>query len=286
MQAPPDDARQRTSETPEISETPEEPGRRSTGRDFLGALSWERPEVAWPLALLAGFGGTWIGIAGGVSIAVVGGASGLAAVVAATLFAPLWWQLHARGRPGLAAFAACAWALGIVAAVVGAMAEWGVEAVEGGLPYAATHALLELEPLLAGDVDAGAELLPNVLRNLLLLLLVAALARPLRGLLALVPLAAGAGVIGSGAGRVALRIEADDLSLAAASAIAPHLALGLAGALLVSAALADPHPLRPWDGRSWRSRTLAAGVLLAVVGLLLEPWIAVGWGGWLGGRLE
>ncbi|MEW6073195.1 MAG: hypothetical protein AB1726_11475, partial [Planctomycetota bacterium] len=53
---------------------------------------WSSPELAWPLALFAGFAGTLLGVAVPLP--------GAAAAFATAAFAPLYLRLQARGRAG------------------------------------------------------------------------------------------------------------------------------------------------------------------------------------------
>ncbi len=253
---------------PEPAQPQYEPARRR-------GLPWDQPEVAWALALAAGFAGTWLGIASKLP--------GLNALVATTLYAPLYLALLRRGRSGLAAFTSVSWCFGIVLAPLAAAHTDSFAAIAPRLLLARPYVDGELGLLVGGsDVDVvGA-----TLRNAVIAIVLIAVARPALGLGTLLGLALGVGTLGGGAAWFAERAveRGADPVAAALAGLAPFAVIQLLGLLLCAAALADPTPLRDLAGT--RRRMLVAGGLLLLAGLAIQPAIAAPWGEWLSGWLR
>ena len=239
-------------------------------RGLLG-LPWQQPEFVWAVALAAGFLGTWLGIASRVP--------GVGAILATTLYAPLYIVLLRRGKPGLAAFTSIAWCFGILLAPLAAARADSFAELAPRLLLARSYVDAELGPLVDGG---GADPIAATLRNAVLALAVVALARPALGLGALLGLSLLVGTLGGGAAwfsERAVRHGADPVASALAG-IAPFAIAQLLGLLLCVAALADPAPLRGLAEP--RRRMLVGGALLVLAGLAVQPALAVPWGAWLG----
>ena len=235
---------------------------------------WNQPEVAWPLALAAGFVGTWLGLLTGVP--------GLAQVVATAAFAPLYVRLLGRGQVLLAGWTSVAWMLAIAAAVAGVAL--------GGSDQEVRGLLLVSDPALLGSLGLGDGSGPSTralrlawhLAGLLVLLV---LARPLRGVL-------GLGVVGlfvSGVSGAATAVAAEaggtiDPLRACFLGWSPGLLLGLAGASMACAAVAAPGTLLPLsDLPRGRRRQLEGAVLAGAAALFFEPLYTPLWELWLRG---
>ena len=238
-------------------------------------IDWRQPEIAWPLALVTGFAGTWGGIAAGIP--------GLAALLAATLFAPLFGALATRGHGRLAAWLAGGWAFGVAAAIAGCAFESSASRVAALLPGSGLGWELAV---LAPARGVGGALGPAAV-GLGTGLLVAAAARPARGVLALLATALVLGAVLGGTARVAVAAAGLGWDAVRATAVSwpPHVLLGLAGCLGLACAVAEPAPLRPlaWVQPA-RRRLLVVGIALlgaaAVGGVVAAP----AWAAWLGAR--
>ena len=249
---------------------------------LLPPLHWAAPEIAWPLALVSGFGGTWAGIEIGVP--------GVAAVLAAGTFAPLWVALLARGRRTLAVWLGLGWAIGIGAAAIGCALAMQWASVSAALPGSGAWVGYALQPWLAASRQGGWPAAPRALAAAVVALaLVAAGARIGQGLPAVLLLALLAGAVGGGVARVCERAveQGWDPPLAAMFACPPHTALQLAGAVLFASALAEPGPLLPLRWLPPGRRALLVGGLgAACAGLLVELTLATTWVRWIADRID
>jgi len=240
----------------------------------LGNLHWSQPEVAWPIAMLAGFGGIWLGIETGLP--------GLGPGVAAIAFTPLFVLLLRRRRGRLAGILMLGWCVGVAAGAVGGVIQDGFPTVADALPGARWWQRTEVEPWLVGERPADPGL--RVGRNAIAVVVLLVLARPTLGLASIAALALGASAVGAAVGRFAERASADggEPALWALSAVPPHYALAVVGLGLATAALAQPEPLRPFAELSdRRRRMLVGGTAAALAGVVSEPVVAPVWGGWL-----
>jgi hypothetical protein len=241
--------------------------------------AWAEAELAWPLALGAGFVGAALGRSSGVQLA--------APMVAALGLLPLAQRLLALERRALFALCAVGWALGVYA---------GSLALALSLPGRDEPALL-LEGLFGRELGflAGTRSAPvgagpgGPWVPLALALALAAAARPAAGLL----LWLGAGWIldGLAAGAlpwVRLAVERGVSPAAAAvMALPPHLALTLAGTLVAAGALAGRGPVLPLsDLPPARRILLVAGSGLGVLGALARPLALPAWSAWIAASLS
>lgn len=245
--------------------SPSEPPRRR--------FDWSQPEFAWPLSLAGGFGGALVGLSTGLP--------GLAAVIAAAVFAPILVRLQVMRRPGTAYLCALAWLVGIVGAMTGFAVENGAEAARAAIPFAGTW--IDQEWGFLGGHDEPAFPL-RLGRNAALFLLTALMARPWGGILALLPTALVASLLGAGTGSFALRAAEKDWSptLAVVGGSPPHVVLALGACLAVVVVIAHPGPLLPLARLSRLHRRLAAwGVGVGLGSLLLEPVLDRIWTSWL-----
>lgn len=235
-----------------------------------GEAWWQRFELAWPLAIVAGFGATWAGLALGFP--------GAAAILATALLAPSYVAQLARGRRVQAAVLALLWTLGIVGAVVGVTLEGSLEPVLDALPGARL--------LVASELGASAATSPlaTLPRNLGVVALVLILARPGWGLLALLASALLAGALAGVAASWSVEaVEAGwSPSLAALAGLPPHLLLALVALFLGAAALAEPGLAPRFPFTELRRAMLWSAVGLAAVALGLQGWLVESWHGWLG----
>lgn len=249
---------------------------------LLPPLQWAAPEIAWPLALVSGFGGTWAGIELGFP--------GVAALLAAGTFAPLWIALLVRGRRLLAVLLSLGWAIGIYAAAIGCAFADRWASVSIALPGSGTWVGYVLQPWIAASREGAWTAAPLAWAATAgALALVAGAARLGQGLPAVLLLAVLLGAAGGGVARVAERAvdQGWDPLLAAMLAWPPHTGLQVLGALLVCTALAEPGPLLPlrWLPPERRA-LLLGGLVAAAVGLASELLFATTWIRWLGHRID
>jgi len=87
---------------------------------------WASMEIAWPLALVCGFAGTWAGLSTGWP--------GAAALLGTAALAPLHLAFIKRCQPGAAALLSLGWGLGIAGAVAGSVFEGAGAEVARSLP--------------------------------------------------------------------------------------------------------------------------------------------------------
>jgi hypothetical protein len=239
------------------------------------SFDWSKPEFAWPLSLIGGFGGTLLGLAIPLP--------GLAAVLATGAFAPIFVRLQARRRSGTAYLCVLAWLVGIVGAFTGFAVESGIDAIHQALPFAGSW-IEEEWNFLTGVAEPSLPL--RLARNGGVFLLIVLMARPYGGLLSLLPAALVANGLGAGTGLFALRAAEKDWSptLAVVAGSPPHLVFALGGALAVAVVLACPGPLLPLARLPRLHRRLLGGGLAVGVGaLLLEPLFDRIWHSWLVG---
>jgi hypothetical protein len=241
------------------------------------AIDWRSGEISWPLALAAGFAGTWLGIECGVP--------GAGVLLSAGALAPLWAAHQARGRAGLAGALACGWLVAGVMAHVGCAWEDGfggvAHSLPGGRAFAEARLTAWARAAQGGGVDFAFPLLALVVAAL-----VALVARPAAGFLALVASALAAGFAGVTAGRVATGARAAgwDPVTTAMLALPPSFWLAAFGTLLLAAGIAAPGPFWPLDTVRGRRRLMTVGLGLLAAGLLLDPLLTPIWAGLLSGR--
>ena len=237
------------------------------------APRWTEPEVAWPLALLAGFAGTWAGLSTGIP--------GTAAVLATLGFAALHAGLLTRGLGHRAALSTLGWLGGIAVAVAGVSMEQGLPSTITGLPFARVWAALRYDPWLVEGGPRGVDAWPLAGAALALALpaLLTLTARLGAGILALLGLALATGAMAGSSGPLAVALVERGWHPLQAVGLSwpPHtLAVLAASALWISAAAAR----RPWDASSADRRSLVLwGAGLALFGVLGEllghgPWMS------------
>ncbi len=216
-------------------------------------LRWFNTELAWPLAVAAGFVGTLLGLSSGLT--------GAGAVLALAAFLPLHLGLLRRERRILVALCGCAWLVAVSAAIVGSGLEHAPEDVLAQWPFGAqlSAALERPDATLARDL-VGALLLLGAMR----------IGRGSLGLFLCV-LLGGAAVAGRLAG-LDLPTGGEDWNPAAVvlAAWPPHLLLALCGAIVAGAVLADGRAVLPLSvlGED-RRHVLAAGAGILVMGLAI-----------------
>jgi len=231
---------------------------------------WQRLEVGWPLSILVGFAGTWLGLLSGLPAA--------AGLLAYAGFAPLYRAQLRAGRRLAGALLAVLWILGIVGAAVGVALEGGLDEVLRGLPLAPSLARSEL-------AGAGADPLATLPRNALLACALLMLARIGWGLVALAGSTVCAGALAGVAAASSQRAVADGLepSLAALAGLPPHLFLALLAVQLGVAALAEPGfvPREPFT--DLRRALLWSAVGVAGLALGFQGFWVAAWRSWQGG---
>jgi hypothetical protein len=226
---------------------------------------WTDAEIAWPLAILAGFAGTLGGIWSGLP--------GMPALLATAAFLPLWGRLVVAGQRTLAFLLGLAWCLGAAGAAGGAVFELdGATRVAETLPFGARLVAWRLYAL------SGAGPSTSVLLALSLAAAsgLALLALPLRGACALGAMAALAQVFGCGAALTSLEAgrAGRDPTLALVLGWPPSEVLALGASSAVVAALAGAG----WErlGREQR-RLLARGASVTLGAIALDPLLEPLW---------
>jgi hypothetical protein len=252
---------------PESGE-PEPSGRRR--------LQWNQPEFAWPLAIVSGIAGTWIGLLSGVP--------GLATLLATAGFAPLWLRLLAREERWLAGLCSLAWMVAMAFTVIGVSLESSAGSVRELIPFS--------DPELLGGLGLGAEEPAGMSRSLLFawqiagLALLILLAYPTRGLWCLLAVALVVDALSGAASGFAEQLSAASERLgedveplsAALGGWPPGPFLALCGALLAGAAFAGPAPPLPLERLSGpRRNLLITGASLGAAALFFEPLYAPLW---------
>ncbi len=231
---------------------------------------WARVELAWPLSLLAGFGGSWVGLLVGVP-----GAAALGAFLA---FLPVH-NLHCGGgNPRFSALLGLGWAVGILGAILGSALEGGADGIGASLPLSSLFVERGVVAWFGGPgADAAAARAGVWVLPLLL-------ARPARGLAFLLLFALAVGAAGAGAGWVSARAAGAGVSPLSACALglSPFLLLEVSGTLAVGLALAEPLPLRPFRALGpWRRGALGLGAAAIALGIVLEVTLAEPWAAWV-----
>jgi hypothetical protein len=239
-------------------------------------LQWNQPEFAWPLAIVAGIAGTWIGLLSGVP--------GLATLLATAGFAPLWIRLLAREERWLAGLCSLAWMVAMAFTVIGVSLESSAGSVRDLIPFS--------DPELLGGLGLGAEAPAGMSRSerfawqLAGLVVLVLLAFPTRGLWCLFAVALVVDALSGAASGFAEGLRAASERLgedveplsAALGGWPPGPFLALCGALLAGAAFAGPAPPLPLERLSDARRSLLiTGVSLGVAALFFEPLYAPLW---------
>lgn len=242
---------------------------------------WARKEYAWPLSLGIGFAATWVGLVVPIP--------GLAALLAALGFLPLYRAFQLHGDLRFATYLGLGWMVGIAGAAVGLALEGQADLIVRRLPFGQRAVDLWIGPWLGyGGGPPGAASGSGWIEVGAFVGLGLALARPSRGALLLVVCALGVGMLAAAAAWVAdraSRIGEPPLN-AAAFGWPPAPLLALVGTWVAGSCLADPEPLRPWSAvRGWRKKALWAGVALAIGAACAQPLVQVPWGQWLQARV-
>ena len=239
--------------------------------------AWHQPEVAWPLSVAAGLAGTWLGLALRLPL--------VPALLATAAYAPLHLRLLARGSTTAAGATSVAWMVAVVLTVGGVVLDGSPESARGALLFSDPEALAAygLARVTHAPTSRSFQLAWLVLGALLILLA----ARPTRGVGPLLAVALVAGAVSGGAADwtaeagLGARRAAGDPADSLAAVLAgwpPGPLLALAGLLLASAALADPHRLLPLSElTAGRRRLLESGLLAAALALFFEPLYAPLW---------
>lgn len=233
---------------------------------------WQLPEVAWPLAIFAGFLGSAIGITTGVPFA--------GAALATLLFAPLYLALVVRERTMLAALVSVGWLAALAGGAAGSVMESDFTGVALACPGAREFRDTQILPWLeGGSVDPSAS---GPLLHLAGGLVVLLLGRFSFGVLALGALAVVASSLGASLGWFAEQATSMEPIWACLLGIPLHHALALIGLLALTTCLADRRRLLPvGELEPARRRLLLGGAALFALGLVLEPFAVSAWGTWL-----
>jgi len=240
--------------------------------------AWQRREYAWPISLGIGFATTWVGLIVPIP--------GVAALVAALGFLPLYRSFVRRGDLRFATYLGLGWMVGMAGAAVGMALEGQADLIVDRMPFGQRVVDLWIAPWVRRGA-AGAVLPEPGAGALELGLFVGAvigLARLGRGLVLLFGCALGTGALSAVAAWVAdqaSRIGEPPLN-AAAFGWPPAPLLALVGAWAAGSCLADPAPLGPWrELRAWRRKVLVAGILLAAGATCLQPFVQTTWAEWV-----
>jgi hypothetical protein len=241
---------------------------------------WTRPELAWPLSLVAGFAAAWAGVAVGEEL--------LEPLVAPALVALFLLPLHHvfldRAQPATAAIVALGGLVGAAGAVLGVVLEGGSPAIGPEVAFGAEVAR-EVRGLL-GDGPA-----PEPLRTTLIhgaaFALALALGPATRGLAPLLAAAIAVCATAVVVGELAVQsATAGGVPLASVLAAWPPHAAGEVVALLLGwSGLAG---LRGGAGGVARRRARALWIGgLALEGAVLLVWLLAArfWGRWAAGAL-
>lgn len=226
---------------------------------------WAQPDLAWPLAVLAGFLGTW------AALLVV--RPWLAVPLALALLWPLEERVRASGNALLATWLGLAFLIGIAGAVAGTAIEAGSVGVVAGVPLADVLRSSDFPFLDGRPAGSGWATLPRNLVALGGLLAAGRYGPPLLavGLAGLVTAALSA------CAAVPAAAEAGDPLRAFLATWPPHLALGLLGGLFAAGLLGTVRS----DPATGPRRDLLAGALgLAALGLLPQGLWFQGWVAW------
>ena len=245
-----------------------------------GLLSLERwcsGDRVWGIALAIGFAASWLGMLSAPSLAALG---------ACGLFFPLYLGLLRRGERFLMWVASLAWALGIVAAILG----HGHELKD---PFSWRHEVPGAQAIFASDfaflTDSASEAAPgektggeastgwhNLGRDLSLLALTLLLARPLGGALALFLVALLLGAVSGALGSAGFHPATSGLDVLAAFPL--HTSLYALAALSGIAALSEPGafprtgPLGETQKRLFLAFLGLGGLAASAQGPFVEAW--------------
>lgn len=236
------------------------------------APRWQEAEIAWPIAIFAGFLGSAIGAKSGIPLA--------GTLLALALFAPLYLGLVFRQRTLLAALVSVGWLTAVGAGVAGSVLEGSFSEIATASPGALGFRDGQMLPWIQGEPPGSVG--AAVLINLGVSLLVLVVARFSVGLLSLAGLAFLVSGIGAAVGWFASEAISLEPAWACVVGTPPHRALGFLGLLSLTAVLADRRPLLPLRelGDS-RRKLVLAGLGLLGVGVFSEPVFLSVWGSWL-----
>lgn len=237
---------------------------------------WTRDELAWPLAILLGFGGAWSAQA--VS------QPWLAIALPAALFVPLQASLAARGRIGLAAWISLGWLAGIAGASAGGVLEADRVADRPEVVGAAHYASFFAVPSSTATSPAAGP--AWVAWHAAAFGLALVLGRASRGALGLALVAFGGGTLASAVTVAAFpAIEAGVAPLwAALVATPPHLALELGALAMASVATGAPSGSDA-RGKALRRTVVLGACVVEVFCLAGGAWWGEVWGAWAQGQI-
>jgi hypothetical protein len=231
--------------------------------------AWRQPEVAWALAILAGFVGASVGL--------YTRQPGLPEALSTAAFVPLFLALLERRGALLVGLLGLGWGVGIAGAVVGAVLDERSAMVRAALPLGRAYAALALDPYLGGGAQEG-----QALGSILGLAWIAASllgSLATRGVLGHLCVAVGLGAVSGATADWALRaVQAGAEPILASLLCFPPCALvALAGVILASAAVVRGRlPAAP-EERAHCRILLLVGLAAAVLALVVEPWVAPHW---------
>ena len=230
--------------------------------------TWAQPELAWPLAILAGFAGAWVGLQLQLP--------GVPESVACAAFAPLYLALLGLRGARLVAMLALGWVLGIAGAVQGAVLDDLGQNVRSALPLGGAYRAMGLDPWL----EPGAQPLARSIWVVCAWIVVTpALAWVSRGILSLLSIAMATGAVMAAAADWALRaVQAGSGPLTAALlCTSPMAAAEIAGVILASSAAAAWRIPAPGPVLRGRRQLFLIGMGLALGTALAESWVGPYW---------
>ena len=264
---------------PEEDEEASESAEDWSGQTVSGAMlesapspRWQEAEIAWPIAIFAGFLGSAIGAKSGVPTA--------GSFLALALFAPLYLGLVFRQRTLLAALVSVGWLTAVGAGAAGSVLEGNFSDIAAASPGAIEFRDGQMMPLIRGEQHGSMGWSMTIgLGGSLLALVVA---RFSVGILSLAGLALLASAIGTAVGWFAAEAISLEPAWACVVGTPPHRALAFLGLLSLTAVLAERRPLLPLAGMTDSRRMMVfAGLGLLGVGLFSEPIFISVWGSWL-----
>ena len=229
---------------------------------------WSQPEWAWPLAILAGFAGTWAGLQ--VEL------PGVPEALSCAAFAPLYLALLSRRGARLVALLALGWVVGMAGAVQGAVLDDLGRNVRSALPLGGAYRLVALDPWLETDARPAARAIWSVGAWVVV---TPALAWFSRGILSLLSIAMATGAVMAGAADWALRaVQAGSSPLTAALACtSPMAAVEITGVILASSAAAAWRIPAPGPVLRGRRQMFWIGMILALGTAAAESWLGPYW---------
>jgi len=230
---------------------------------------WAQPEWAWPLAILAGFAGTWVGLQ--VQL------PGVPESVSCAAFAPLYLALLSRRGARLVALLAFGWVVGMAGAVQGAVLDDQVENVRSALPLGGSYRALGLDAWLEPAARRAVHPIPIVCAWIVV---TPALAWVSRGILSLLSIAMATGAVMAAAADWALRavLAGSGPLTAAVACTSPMATVEIAGVILASSAAAAWRIPAPGPVLRGRRLMFWGGMVLALGTAAAESWLGPYWG--------